>query len=76
MVKKKRWYQLDKQPDYIVRLLSQKVTPIYRAYKETEKMGLIKKLTKFKNSETFLIIFKIAKLLWQLFRKKINNGSV
>lgn len=38
-------------------------------------MSIIKKLVAFKNSETFLIIFKIAKLLWRLFRKEITNGN-
>lgn len=38
-------------------------------------MSIIKKLTAFKSSETFIIIFKIVKLLWRLFRKEINDGS-
>ena len=75
MTKKKRWYRLDKQPDYIMRLLSPGLASIYRKHQEAKKVGLIKKLIKFKNSETFLIIFKIAKLLWRLFKKDINDGS-
>ncbi|MBA7678254.1 hypothetical protein ES703_86527 [subsurface metagenome] len=38
-------------------------------------MSIIKKLITFKNSETFVIVVKIVKLLWRLFRKEINNGS-
>lgn len=38
-------------------------------------MSIIKKLIAFKDSETFIIIIKIAKLLWRLFRKEINDGN-
>jgi len=38
-------------------------------------MSIIKKLIAFKSSETFIIVIKIAKLLWRLFKKDINDGS-
>ena len=84
MAKKKRWYRLDREPDYIMRLLSQKATSIYRKCRGKEtgvdnpfsrgaKMSIIKKLTSFKNSETFVVIIKVIKLLWRLFRKSNIN---
>lgn len=86
MPKKKRWYRLDREPDYIMRLLSQKATSVYRkcrgkktssqdALRGGKTMSILKKLCAFKNSETFVIVFKIAKLLWRLFRKEINSGN-